>query len=329
MGVPTGGPRAARRAAVPVVLLSALPWAWFLVRDGLGSLTDVLAILLPAVVVIGIAASAAAAVLLRQRRWLLPGLSALTVGVVAVIGPWLPSDADTVAPGLATTVAGANVEDGSDSDSALLALSPDLLVVSEAPDVASPELSAAYPYREVTFGGPDIAVYSRLPLRLLERPTPDLPGLRVEVTGPAGPFVLYALHVPRPWYTTGEGEYQATVAEHHGILRSLAARIAAETRPVVVVGDLNTTDRSRGYREILRDGELVDAMRDSWSSFTSTGKWTPLLLRIDHVLVNAGWCGDGAHRVDLSGSDHRGVVAAVGPCAAAAGSVEGRLGLSA
>ena len=152
-------------------------------------------------------------------------------------------------------------------------------------------LSAAYPYREVLRTGRAVGVYSRLPLRVLDRSGADLPGMRLEVDGPAGPFLLYGLHVPRPWYTSEGSGYQATLAEHRRILTVLAARIAAERQPVAVVGDLNMPDRGRDYRQLLQTPHLVDAMRDRGTRFSSVGKWTPLLLRIDHALVSSGWCG--------------------------------------
>ncbi len=310
-------PLHARRSFAAVTVLTALPWLWFVVRDGLGSVSDVLAIVLPIIVGLGFAVAVAVAVRRRQWRWLLPGFSALAVGVVAVLGPWLPADPGAVAPGLATTVAGANVTSRPSVAGELLALSPDVLVISEMPSRLEPALAGTYPFVERVSGGPQLSVFSKLPVRLLESREADLPGLRVEVAGPAGPFVLYALHVPRPWFTNN-GDYQSTVAEHHRIMRALAARIAAETVPVVVAGDLNSPDRGRDYREMLRDGGLVDAMRDQWSSYTSVGMWSPLLLRIDHILVSDGWCGDDARTFDLPRSDHVGVVAAVGPCTGAA-----------
>jgi endonuclease/exonuclease/phosphatase (EEP) superfamily protein YafD len=300
----------------PVALSAALPWAWFAVRDAIGPVTDVLAIALPAVVVLVAAAAVVGAVRRGRPRWLVPAASVLALGGAAVLGPWLPEDTGPVAPGRAVTVVGANVMGTPEAADELLALQADVLVVSEATDDLAPALVPAYPYRERAVGGPEVAVYSRLPLRLLETQAPDLPGLRLEVAGPAGPFVLYALHVPRPWFTT-VGAYQATVTEHHGIMRALAGRVSGEALPVVVTGDLNTPDRGRDYREVLRDGGLVDAMRDGWGGYTSTGQWAPLLLRIDHVLVSTGWCGDAPRRVPLPGSDHRAVAASVGPCNAA------------
>lgn len=129
--------------------------------------------------------------------------------------------------------------------------------------------------------------------------------------------MLYALHVPRPWYSGEvEASYQATVPEHRRLVEEVAARLRTEALPVVLVGDLNSTDRGRDYRVLLRRGGLVDAMRDSAGAPTSVGKWLPLLARIDHVLVGVGWCGDAARRVVLPDSSHRGVLATVGPCVA-------------
>jgi endonuclease/exonuclease/phosphatase family metal-dependent hydrolase len=129
-----------------------------------------------------------------------------------------------------------------------------------------------------------------------------------------GPFVLYALHVPRPWYTV-RGGYQVSPPEHSRLLEVLARRVAAQRLPAVVVGDLNTSDRTRDYRALLAEGGLVDAMRDGWGGPTSVTRWAPLLARIDHVLVTSGWCGDDPARPALEASDHRGVTATVGRCA--------------
>ncbi len=291
--------------------MAAVPWSWFLLRDALGVVGDVVAVLLPVVVAAVVVGAALAA---RWRReWLVAAASALVLGVVAVVGPWLPADDGTVAPGAAVTVGAANVMGVRTPGAALLAADPDVLVVSEYAPALGTALSDAYPYRETEQGGPGVAVFSRLPIRLLEGPGPALPGMRVQVDGPAGPFVVYALHVPRPWLTD-EGGYQATVAEHHAIMTALVARVAAEPGPVVVAGDLNSPDRGRDYRFLVGPTHLVDAARSGAVSFTSTGKWLPLLLRIDHLLVTPGWCADGSRQITLPGSDHRGVTAAVGPC---------------
>jgi endonuclease/exonuclease/phosphatase (EEP) superfamily protein YafD len=126
--------------------------------------------------------------------------------------------------------------------------------------------------------------------------------------------VLYALHVPRPWWT-GRGEYQATIAEHHRLVATLAARAAHEPGPVVLAGDFNSTDRGRDYRLLTDGAGLVDAMRNGWTGPTSVTTWRTFLLRIDHLLVGPRWCGDAPRRFPLPRSDHDGITATIGPCA--------------
>lgn len=297
------------RAPVRAVLLAALPWTWFPLQDLLGVVGDTVAIVLPVVVVL----VAAAALVVGRRRALVPAVSVLLAGAVAVALPWTPADAGAVAQGSAVTVAGANVTATTATLPALREVGADVLVVSEDTPRVDAALASAYPHRLVTTGGPDVGVYSRFPVRLLEPPGPDLPGVRVAVDAPA-PFVLYGLHVPRPWWTS-RGSYQATAAEHHRLVVAVAARVARESGPVVVAGDLNSADRARDYR-LLTDGTgLTDAMRAGWTGPTSVTRWRAFLLRIDHLLVGPGWCGDAARRFDLPDSDHDGITATVGPCA--------------
>jgi hypothetical protein len=293
------------------LLLATLPWAWFPLRDLLGVAGDSVAIVLP--VLVGLVA--AAVLVIGRRRALLPAVSVLLAGTVAVVLPWTPADHGTVAGGSAVTVAGANVTGSAATLPALREVAADVLVVAENSPKVDAGVGAVYPYRLVTTGVPAVGVYSRFPVRLLQSSGPNLPGLRVAVDAPA-PFVLYGLHVARPWWT-GRGDYQVTAAEHHRLVVAVAEQVAREPGPVVVAGDLNSTDRARDYR-LLTDGSgLTDAMRDGWTGPTSVTKWRAFLLRIDHLLVGPGWCGDAARRFALPRSDHDGITATVGPCAAA------------
>jgi endonuclease/exonuclease/phosphatase (EEP) superfamily protein YafD len=100
---------------------------------------------------------------------------------------------------------------------------------------------------------------------------------------------------------------------HARTLSKFVDAIDAETGPVVVAGDLNLTDRGRGYRELT--AHLDDAMRGIRGGRTEVkASYRPLLLDIDHILEPPAWCADGARRFHISGSDHRGVTARVGPC---------------
>lgn len=292
-----------------IAAATVAPWTWFWLRDALGQVGDVIAIVLTGLVAGLVVLEALLAG--GTRWWLVAAASTLVMGCTAVVGPWLPVPEGVVAAAPGITVASANIMGTAEPVDSLLAASPDVLVIAEMDPGAYPPLARAYPFRTVTYDGPAVAVFSRYPVRVLDLTSPALPGLRVEIEGPAGPFVLYALHVPRPWFTD-QGGWQATVTGHHAIMVGLRNRVAQEKEPVVVAGDLNSPDRSRDYRMFA--ASMVDVMRASPTSWTSTGKWLAFLLRIDHLFVTRGWCGGASHHVALPGSDHDAVMATVGPC---------------
>jgi hypothetical protein len=297
-----------------VAVLALAPFAWFLVRDAFGVVTDVLAVVLPVLVVV--VAVLAAILGIRRRRWLVLSASTLAMGIVATVSPWLPDPTGPVAPGRAVTVAAANIGAGElDGAAELIGLGADVLVISEIGEPLTARLEQAYPYEVHEWNGPAIGVFSKLPFDVLGKPGPDLPGVLLRVHGPGGPFVLNALHVPRPWFDADPSAYQATVAEHHRLIEQVAARAAAEQLPFVVAGDLNTTDRSRDYRILVDHGRRSDAMLDGWAAPTQIGRWSVLFVRIDHLLVTRGWCSEGARQYPVPASDHRGIMAAIGPCA--------------
>jgi hypothetical protein len=324
------------RRWVGIVIAGLLPWAWFLLRDRLGAVGDVVAILLPiatlASVVVALVVAAwrvrrgarARAGRRRRRVALVFAVSTLLVGIVGTFGPWIPHGTGTVDPGRAVRIAAANIGSGElDGADNLLALKADVLVVSEIGPPLTERLSESYPQHEAYWNGPSIGVFSRWPLTVLEPPGPDLPGYVIRVHAPSGEFDLIAAHVPRPWWrsdgstydrSTENGlPYQATVAEHHRLIEQLAARAARDDRPVVVAGDLNTTDRGRDY-QLLTD-HLHDAMLDTWGRPSQIGKWSPLLVRIDHLFVKPGWCSDDNEWYLIPMSDHHGLAATIGPCA--------------
>jgi endonuclease/exonuclease/phosphatase (EEP) superfamily protein YafD len=309
------------RRLLLLVGAAVAPWLWFVVRDlPLGTPGAVLAIGLPVLVAAVAVLAGTYALRGRGARRDAAGVlavSTLLAGMVIVVEPWLPQDAGGVGSAGVTVVA-ANVGGRSAAAGVLTDAGADVVVLSEADERLVARLAPGFPYRYVRIEdtyGPDVAVLSRFPLQVLDPVGPTVPGARVRIEGPDGPFVLYGLHVPRPWPTGGADQvYQATPQEHRRVLERLAEQVRAEPGPVVVAGDLNSVDRERGYRMLLAAG-LVDAMRDTPSGPTSMGPWLPLLARIDHVLVSAGWCGDGARRFALPGSSHRAVTATVGPCA--------------
>ncbi|TDW93140.1 endonuclease/exonuclease/phosphatase family protein [Kribbella pratensis] len=330
------------RRWVGIAIAGLLPWAWFVLRDRFGVVTDVTAIVLPlavlvtAVVALVVAGAVGAAgawrvppghrVLVRRRRRraaVVFAVSTLLVGIVATFGPWVPHGTGTVDKSRAVRIAAVNIGSGElDGADNLLALKADVLVVSEIGEPLTQRLSESYPEHVADWKGPSIGVFSRWPLTVIEQTGPDLPGFVLRVHAPSGEFDLIAAHVPRPWWRTGGSTYtsstddgipyQTTVAEHHRLIEQIAARAARDDRPVVVAGDLNTTDRGRDYR-VLTD-HLDDAMLDSWGRPSQIGKWSALMVRIDHLFVKPGWCSDDNDWYSIPMSDHHGLASTIGPC---------------
>lgn len=297
----------------------AAPWLWLAVRDTT-PLLELVAVTLPLLAVAAIAALVGLAVA-RARWFAAPAASVLVLAVVAVVGPWLPRDTgEPATPG--TTVAVANVLRDNRSAEAvvddILAQDADVVVVPEASLAVHQLLDEAYAYTvRPDRRDPVMGVYARIPIAA----PVFVPGLlantrqqRIEVHGPGGDFVLWAVHLPRPWVTT-DGNHQMRPPGHAAKLEELLDAFAAEDEdvPVVVAGDANLTDRGRAYHRMTK--HFDDALRGTWGGPTAR-KWflRPLLLRVDHVFVPEDWCADGARRFALSGSDHRGVAVRVGPC---------------
>ncbi len=130
-----------------------------------------------------------------------------------------------------------------------------------------------------------------------------IPAIAVELVPPGGPpALLYAVHTRPP-----TSRARAEVADRQ--LDLAAATIGGHDGPAVVVGDLNATRWSGGYRR------LVDAtgLRNSADGAGLGGTWpTPLwftgMIGIDHVLVSDGIAVTGWRTGPGLGSDHRPVV---------------------
>jgi len=294
-------------------LIVAAPWAWFLVRDAWAPLNAV-AVTLPA---ISIGAAAVLMVLaVLTRRWLpvLVAISTLLMAAGAIFGPRLAHEAS--GPSIAMSIVFANVYEANTSPEQaaqdLLSRGADIVAAAELRDhtrAALDEQSAGYPYvadhRQLT-------LRSRWPLEILPIPEdlPDPWAMLTWVRPPDGdPFRILVLHVPNPSSaTTFE-----TQAEQVELIVSIVQRLERRG-PIVVVGDLNLSDRTTGYR--LLDSHLFDAMRagDLAHNTYAGGAWRFAMLRIDHLFLAEGWCASNPRVFVVHGSDHRGIGAAIGPC---------------
>lgn len=305
-------------SAVVVVLASAGPWSWFMVRDE-GALIEWMAILLPLVGLVGLALLGLVARVARSRRVLLVAPSWVAFLLVAVVGPWtVQEQAPPVDP---VTLSVANLRGDNDDATALgplLESATDVLVVLELTpisDAATRVLERTYPYLWSGTRTDGVAVWSRYPLdggAVMEDGSLDgARGGRVVVEAPGATFALYALHLYRPSRHAFGNE--VTVQGQRTLVDALVERMSRDVLPVVVAGDLNATDRGSAYRRLLGDGR--DAARSTFAAPTSLRtRNLPLLLRIDHVFIPGDWCAADAERVGIRGSDHRAVRVEIGRC---------------
>ena len=300
-----------------MIVLALIPWLWFALRD-LGSWMEVVAIALP---VIGIAAAigaAALSVLGRSRSIQVLLVSTVAMSLTAIVAPRIPTSAAESSSDL--TIVSANLTGNNPrADEAvdpLLGIDADIVVLLEAnADVASrySDIQQELPY---VLSSPiviwsQVAVFSRYEVSQITVPG-ELDNDRIVamwVDAPV-PFTLVAGHLPRPWFVETPSDLTPSKRQSYEV--ELAKWLATLDDPLVLAGDLNSTDRGIGYRTLIEGADLVDAMRVRWAATTST-KWWPLLLRIDHILVR-GLCPVSSSTLALEGSDHRAVVAQLADC---------------
>lgn len=296
-----------------IALVIALPWLWFVARDAGGPL-DTIAVGLPLIAIATISLGPIVALISRRAWPLIVGVSIVAVCAVAVLEPRLSRSIAPPDPAIRLVVA--NVWDENPTPdavpSSMTGRGADVLVAIEMSDnalYAAMTEGAASQGLDSTVEQGRQGVWSRFPVQVLdELGLPSARVLRVGVDVPGSPFVLYVVHGLNPLRETSFDD-QLRFTE------DLLAAIRTERRPVVVAGDLNMSDRVVSYRKM--DAVLTDAMlAGAGGATTYVGGWWPaLMLRIDHVFVTPTWCATDPGTFAPTGSDHRGVEVAVGPCA--------------
>lgn len=155
------------------------------------------------------------------------------------------------------------------------------------------------------------AVLSRLPVRRLA--FEELPGHRpigamvAEIEG-AVPFTILGIHSHKP--TSAAGAVSQRIYFDWLVEKCRAEN--AGTRPVVLMGDFNSTPWSTAFREFIARTHLLDTSRGVLFGAT----WSvhlPYRLLIDHAFVSPEWRVL-ARRVGPDvGSDHRAVIVDLAP----------------
>lgn len=307
----------ARALRVVPFLLALAPWTWFAVRN-LSYAFDLVAIGLPVLFTVVAAGIAAYATVRRRSRFLVGAVSWLLAGTVAVAGPWRPESIPPPVRGFRVVAANVNSKNPNVERAVADALAQqgDVVLMLEEGRRGGWTAPAEYPTVIRPQYGNQV-ILSRFPARLLEKPgnwPNDFRAHRLEVDAPTGRVIVYMAHLKRPHLgPRGVVRIRSQLQAQRRERESLLASARKETAPVVIAGDFNTSDRSRGYRRLT--GRFRDAMRAGRAGPTHVAiPWRPFLLRIDHVFIPRDWCASHPERFAMRGSDHRGLAVDVGPC---------------
>ena len=274
----------------------------------LAAAVALLAMLMPAVTVVGVPVLGLALV---RRRWFIA-----TVATLVVLGPWLlvldrisPSDK----PSGKTQVVRFLVVNGHDggADAAQIVdqvrtQNTDVLVVTElsgtlAHDLTANGIDATLKPASVLTASPveaGIGVYSRFSVSGVQRvPGTHWPAVRVEVDTGKGTLTLVAVHVVPPT-PAGVGLWAKDLDE--------VGEAANAPGTVAVAGTLNATAWNPQMRR-LTSGRLYDAasvfgkgLRPTWPN------WTPMpAVALEHVLVTGDVGVSAMSTAPVDGSDRR------------------------
>ncbi|WP_424890459.1 endonuclease/exonuclease/phosphatase family protein [Streptomyces sp. XH2] len=264
-----------------------------------------------------LAPAGAALVLAAGTRWAVGcawGLAAV-LGTLHFLSPYAAGGAAASGPEVARLrILTANLEFGGATPGLLEALRrerPDLVSVQEcspeecAPALDGPQVRAAYPYRIVVGGGKaqGSALLSRFPLEPdgSVRGTLAMPRALVRV---AGTRLLFQVAHPMPPVAGGVELWRTEL----GRVRAMAA--ARGEAPTVIAGDFNASQDHAAFRAVLDTGVrdsaalLGRSRTPTWPSLTAP----PLGAQIDHVLLSPSLAPRRARFLDLTGTDHRGLV---------------------
>lgn len=200
-------------------------------------------------------------------------------------------------------------EDRAQAIATVLATDADLISVQEvSPEWARALMSALsdrYPYHHIEprtncYG---IALFSRHPfdhVRTIHLAGAPLILADLRIAGEE--LRVYTVHATSP------GSYEQ-YRRRNAQLHDLATMIGADARPTVIIGDLNTVHWDAAYRDFcVRSGS-----RPINSPFTIT--WPSVgpfaLMPLDHALITGGLRAGRFTSFNISGSDHRGLLAEV------------------
>jgi endonuclease/exonuclease/phosphatase (EEP) superfamily protein YafD len=223
-----------------------------------------------------------------------------------------------IVPGSTLKILSANVfVDNADIgllDRWISAQAPDLVILSEytADWLKGPVRSRKeYPFKFESATGVDgLAVWSRaLPIEAprLEWPWPGgFPAIQARINIAGRRVTLWAVHPSSPIRRTGKGPGNPELA---ALSRAISLRDDSDS--TLVIGDLNLTEGSPLWADLLRQTRLRDS-RVGFGRQVTWPDWSPYRLPLDHVLISEDWVVLDRRVGPSLGSDHLPVLITLG-----------------
>jgi len=302
-----GGAAAAVGGIVAVATTLGLLGSWWWPFDLIANFRPQYAI------VLGVAAVAA----ILLRRWATAlALATFALFNLAAMAPYLVGTGSAAAPGDRLTVVSFNVGISNPARADVMRFigseAPDLVFLYESSfEWEDAALALDLPYRLVSVVPPGtltgITVMARDGLSTTVVPTPlsapTAAAVEVEIGGLAATVI--GAHPPSP--TSG-----ARSQLRDRVLDEVGRWVAGRPGPVLVVGDLNATPWSSGYRRLKDPGRLVDSLRGRGLQPSWPDGWGPLMITIDHALHTPDLVSVDRRTGPANGSAHRPLIVTVG-----------------
>jgi endonuclease/exonuclease/phosphatase (EEP) superfamily protein YafD len=260
-----------------------------------------------------LAAAAIVLFVLRHPRWGVWAAGMAAVNLTLLVPIYWPAANSRVVRGQAVRLLSYNVLSSNRRHSDVIAFvrreNADFVLLMEIDSRWAAQIEAlenAYPYRHViqrddNFG---IALLSKRPWRAIQAQSfgeAGVPTIVARYQIESVPLTVIGTHPLPP----GTAQMSAL---RNGQLAALARFVREQPGEVALTGDLNITNFSPYFQNLLRDSNL----RDSRQGFGIQATWSPgmpgLSIPIDHCLVSSG-IAVAARRVGpRMGSDHRPVM---------------------
>jgi len=257
-------------------------------------------------------------ILLVLRRWKLAGipLVLLLINALPVASLYLPASTPEVSSPTQVKLLLANVHNQNKTPELFIDLVrqqlPDVIAVLELhPNWVEPlqAIHVRYPYhmivpRHDSFG---IAVFSRHPIlhqQQLILAQSQVPTLDITLDIEGRPIQVIATHPLPPM----SFHYTATRNAH---LQELATHVRTIDKPVIVLGDLNTTPWSPSFKDLLAQSGLKNSQQGHGIDASWPAGGGLMRIPIDHILVSDTIKVTRRRLGPAIGSDHLPVLATV------------------